>query len=66
MYSLWNKMMKDHFDYRPRYTLIRAVMESKRPEEGATRVKMVEQEQVCVYPDPDDGTHTWEDKDGSS
>ena len=65
MNSVWNKMMKDHFSYRPKYTFTASIRESKRPEEGATRVKMVEQEQVCVYSDPDDGTHTWEEKNES-
>jgi hypothetical protein len=66
MNSLWNKMMKDHFSYRPKYTFTASIRESKRPEEGATRTTLVEQKQVCVYPDPDDGKYTWEDTDGSS
>ena len=77
MNSLWNKMMKDHFAYRPRYTLIESINESKRPKEGATRIMpetirtSVKSVQVkCEYPDPDDGaSYSWvkvEDKDGSS
>jgi hypothetical protein len=72
MNSLWNKMMKDHFAYRPRYTLIESINEAKRPKEGATRI-MHETKTVkvkCEYPDPDDGaSYSWvkvEDKDGSS
>ena len=72
MNSLWDKMMKDHFSYRPRYTLIESINEAKRPEEGVTR-PVTEARTVrvkCVYPDPDDGvSYSWvkvEDTDGSS
>jgi hypothetical protein len=71
MNSLWNRMMRDHFDYRPRYTLLESINESKRPEEGLTR-PITEARTVrvkCVYPDPDDGvSYSWvkvEEEDGN-
>ena len=71
MNSLWNKIMRDHFDYRPRYTLLESINEAKRPEEGATKI-MQETKRVqvrCKYPDPDDGSsYSWvkvEEEDGN-
>lgn len=70
MNSLWNKMMKDHFSYRPRYTLIESINESFRPEEGVIKT-ITEGRTVkvkCKYPDPDDGvSYSWvkmEEEDG--
>jgi len=72
MNSLWNKMMRDHFGHRPRYTLMESINEARRPEEGATKI-MYETKPVkvkCEYHTPDDGTSfSWvkvEDKDESS
>jgi len=72
MNSLWNKMMRDHFGHRPRYTLMESINEARRPEEGATRI-MHETKAVkvkCEYPKPDDGaSFSWvkvEEEDGSS
>jgi len=70
MNSLWNKMMKDHFSYRPRFTLIESINESFRPEEGT--IKTVTEGRTvqvkCKYPTPDDGvSYSWvkmEEEDG--
>jgi hypothetical protein len=63
-------MMRDHFDYRPRYTLIESINEAFRPKEGDVKA-ITEGRTVkvkCVYPDPDDGvSYSWvkmEEKDG--
>jgi hypothetical protein len=64
-------MMRDHFDYRPRYTLLESIHESTRPEEGAIKT-ITEGRTVqvkCEYTKPDDGvSYAWvkvEEEDGN-